>query len=121
MRGARRGQPRQQLADRGAGQRVAPGGRDLGEQPEHEGAGAEGGMGNDRSGSAPGAFGPEDDVEVEHARPPAAAGAPAETAFDRLQLGEQRIGSKTLAAIPAAIAKASPARPDRGGAAVPAP
>src|SRR5688500_10719087 len=84
-------QPKQQLPNAESAHWVAPAGRNLGERREHEPAAAELGMGKGRQ-AAPAALRPEDDVEVEHARAPAAAAAPAEVALDALERVEQLVG-----------------------------
>ena len=62
---------------------------------QHEGAGRYSEW-DDRPAARPRRLGPEDDVEVERARPPAAAGAAAEGALERLELGEQSSGARAL-------------------------
>src|SRR3954452_24512068 len=92
--GPGRGQPREELAHGRAARRVAPVRGHLRERAQHEVAPTKGGMRHDRPRPAPDTAGPEDDVEIEHARAPAAPGAAAEGALDRLELGEQGVGEE---------------------------
>src|SRR4051812_22599930 len=92
MRGPGRGQSGEELADGAAAQGVAPTGNDLGQRREHEEALPEAWMRDEWARPAPGTFRPEDDVEIEHARPPAFPGAAAEAALHRLEFGKQLVG-----------------------------
>src|SRR4051812_26364066 len=111
--GPRRGQPGEELAYRRAAERIAPTRRDLGEGAKHEIAGAKGGVGDGRPRAVPGTAGPEDDVEIEHARPPAAARTAAEGALDPLELGEQSGRIETALDDRGAIGEAAPRRTER--------
>ena len=82
--------------------RDPPVGRDRGQRVEHEGAArerADGGWSGRASATCPPLH--SDDVEIEHARRPSAAGAAAEVALDRLERGR---------ASPAGRARFRPAR-----------
>jgi hypothetical protein len=73
-----------------------PAGRDHAEWGENEVALGEARVGDRKAASAPAPPAPRDDVEVEHPRSPAAAGAAAEVPFDRLQR-PQHLGRREIA------------------------
>src|SRR6187551_2895458 len=83
--GARAAKAEAQLSHARPADRVAPVRGDLGERRQHEVAVAEFSMGHNRPRPVPGAFRPEDDVEIEHAWAPAAGAAPAEIVLDPLE------------------------------------
>src|SRR5690242_17319367 len=82
--GAAAGKALSEVAD-GEGASDAPIGSDGRERPEHEAASGELRMGDGERPRAELAAAPQHDVEVKHARPPAAAAAAAEFAFDGLE------------------------------------
>jgi hypothetical protein len=69
---------------------------------------------DDQAGAGTGAFGPEDDVEIDHARPPAAAGAAAEVALDPLEAGEQGRGGERAVEDRRGIGEAAAGGAERG-------
>ena len=71
MTGSGAGQPGVELAHRETGDGVAPAGRDPDRWVQHESAGAEQRVRDDKAGPGPGPAAPQDQVEIEHARRPA--------------------------------------------------
>ena len=72
-----RRQLRQQLPDGRAADRVGPVGRELDQRLENEAADTKRRMRDDKAGALPTTSRPQDDVEIEHARAPAAPATPA--------------------------------------------
>ena len=68
----------------------APGGSDCGERLEHEAAALELGMWYGEAARAEAATAPQDDIEIEHARPPPATEASAECALQGFQAQQHR-------------------------------
>src|SRR5438309_5815081 len=106
----------EKLCNARAAQRIAPGWRDLGQRLEYESAASESGVREDEARRGEGTFGPQDDVEVEYARPPAAAAAAAEIALRCLEEIEE--GRRVEAGLEdrGGIGEAAPRRADRLGA-----
>ena len=83
-----------ELPDRQSGQRIAPAGGDLGERLKHEIPLPEVRVGDNQAGACEGAFGPQDQIQIEDTRTPAPAGAPAELPLQLFQSIEQIRRSK---------------------------
>ncbi len=105
-----------EVTDGAAGAGDAPIGRDLRERAQHEGALGKGGMGNEKAAAGEAPSRPQDDVEIEHAWSPAAAGAPAEAALDALERPQQRGRIKVGAQDERGVGEAAAGRAERVGA-----